>query len=192
MQRWLVLVVVLLFAQPALARDYDRNFVTERELSLGFGLSPVDLDTRIPVACVGAKTQTCASNMVRAALLAARGTARHHQRYFYLGGELEAGLVLPASGLGPNPWFAVGGAIGLETSNNGWDRWRGYGELGVLVNWADTRIAEMLCFTSEIGVRYQLDTSQRPHTVLHLGARALYNFSYVGVMSFAGVSWTFD
>jgi hypothetical protein len=192
MKRCIAIAALCLLASPAYARDYDRNLVAEREVSVGFGLSPMDLDTRVPQACAGSKTTTCAENIARANVITVRGSARRHQRNFYLGGELELGAVLPASGFGTHPWIGLGGTIGLETSNNAWDRLRGYGELGVLGAWADTRIAEILCFTSEVGVRYQVDTSARPHVLLHLGVRGLYNFSHVGVMSFAGMSWTFD
>lgn len=193
MQRWLAVLFILLVAQPAWARDYDRNDVVDRELSVGFGLSPVDVDPRNPVACPAPNaTKVCAENSSRPAVIALRGDARRHIRNFYMSAELELGATLPIAGFGPHPWLGAGGAIGLETSGNGWDRLRGYGELGVLGVWADTTIAEVLNFTAEAGVRYQLLSSERPHVLLHLGVRGMYNFSYFGVMSFAGVSWMFD
>ncbi len=192
MLRWLAILGFVLCAAPAWARDYDRNDVAEREISIGYGLSPLDVDTRAPTFCTDNPALVCVANEQRAQLLAIRGTARHHIRRFYIAGELELGATLPIGNFPAHPWLGVGGAVGLETANSGWERWRGYGELGVLVAWGDTRLAEMLAFTAEAGVRYQVQSTERPHLLLHLGLRGLYNFAYVGVMSFAGVSWTFD
>ena len=192
MQRLLLLFALLLVSQVALARDYDRNDVAERELSIGYGLSPMDIDTRGPVFCSDAPAKTCEANVARTEVFVVRGVARRHLRNFYLAVEAEVGASLPNAGFPVHPWLSGGGMTGLETSGNAWDRWRGYGELGVLAIWADTRLAETLCFTGEAGIRYQVSTSERPHMLVHLGARVMYNFSYVGVMSFAGVGWTFD
>ena len=192
MQRCLILLAIFLFAQPALARDYDRNDVAERELSFGFGLSPVDVDTRPPVACVSDPLKTCEANVTRTEMVAIRGTARKHLRFFYLAGEVEVGATLPNGDFPAHPWLAGGGAVGLETSNNAWDRLRAYGELGILALWADTRLAESMAFTGEVGMRFQVKSTDRPHVLLHVGLRAMYNFSYLGIMSFAGVGWTFD
>ena len=192
MQRWLPLIAVFFVAQPALARDYDRNDVAEREIAVGFGLSPVDIDTRAPIYCSDAPSKTCEANVQRANVLTVRGTARRHIRHFYMALEAELGATLPAGVLPAHPWLAGGGAVGLESANNAWDAWRGYAEIGVLAIWADTRLAEALAFTGEAGIRFQTSTADRPHTLLSLGLRGMYNFSYVGVMGFAGVGWTFD
>jgi hypothetical protein len=193
MLRWLAILGILFVAQPAWARDYDRNDVAERELSLGFGLAPVDVDPRNPQACAAPNAAiTCIENSSRPAVLLIRGTARHHIRHFYLAGELELGATMPVAEFPAHPWLAAGGAVGFETSGNAWDLLRGYGEIGILGVWANTTIAEILTFTAEAGVRYQIFSAARPHMLLHLGVRGMYNFSYFGVMSFAGVSWTFD
>jgi len=191
MSRWLLVFALLIAAHPAYARDYDRNDVAERELTIGFGLSPLDVDTRNIVYCTGKQT-ICEANVQRANLLTARGVARKHLRRFYLAGELEAGATLPAGNFPMHPWLAVGGMVGLETADNAWTTLRGFADLGVLVGWADTRLAESLTFTAEAGVRYQLQSTERPHMLLNLGVRGLYNFSHVGVMGFAGIGWTFD
>ena len=192
MQRALATYLFLLLATPAFARDYDRNDLAERELSLGFGLSPMDMDTRIPQTCPNNPMVLCALNVARTEAVTVRASARRHMRFLYLGVEGQVGASLPTAVSSTQPWLAAGATIGLETSNNGWDRWRGYGELAVLAIWANTRLAETLNFAGEFGVRYHLDSSSRPHTLLHLGVRAMYNFDLVGVMSYAGVSWTFD
>ncbi len=192
MPRWLAILTVLLAARSAFARDYDRNDVAEREISIGYGLSPMDVDARPPVFCTDVPTVVCAPNIQRATVLMVRGTARKHIRRFYLSVEVELGATLPVGDFPAHPWLGGGGAVGLETSDNGWDVLRGYAEIGVLAAWADTRLAETLAFTSEVGVRYQLLNAERPHLVLNLGLRVMYNFTYFGVMSFAGVGWTFD
>lgn len=192
MQRYLAIVIVLFVASPAQARDYDRNDLAERELSVGFGLSPMDVDTRSPVVCANDPSRNCLENVARAEIIVIRGTARRHIRDFYMAAEAELGASLPVAEFPVHPWLAVGGAVGFETADNGWDRLRGYAEIGALGIWANTRLAEQLAFTAEGGVRYVLSSTERPHVLLHLGLRGLYNFSYFGVMSFAGVSWTFD
>ena len=192
MRRAFAILLLLLVTPTAFALDYDRNTVSEREISLAFGLAPVDVDTRAPSPCLADPAKTCEENVALPPVMLVRGTARRHTRNFYLGAEVELGATLPVATFGAHPWIAAGGAIGFETSDNGWDRLRGYGEIGILGVWANTRLAETLTFFSEIGFRYQASAAKRPHLLLHGGLRGMTNFSHFGVLGIIGVGWTFD
>lgn len=193
MLRWLApIVAILLVPVAALGSDYDRNVVAERALALGAGIAPVDVDPAPPTPCADDKNRNCVANISQPGVVFLRGSARRHIRRFYVGVEVELGATTPRATFGVHPWLAGGASIGLETADNGWDRLRGYGELAVLAIWANTRIGETLTFAAETGVKWQLASTSRPHLLLHLGVRGLYNFSHLGAVAVLGAAWTFD
>lgn len=191
---------LLCAAAPAHGLDYDRNDVLSREVALGFGLSPADVDPVDPT-CLGNEANTpraaCpaglwAEHEVLPIVLFVRGTARRQTRFFYVAGEAQVGVTFPSGGFSARPWLALGGAVGAETADDAWEKVRGYGELGTSLVYAHTRLADVLNFFVEGGLRYQVRSFERPHTLLHIGMRVLSNFSHVGYALQAGVGWTFD
>lgn len=191
----LVALALLLATVPARALDYDRNDVIGRELSLGFLLSPTDL-RECPDGTRRFETKACKAAVpptpVQPAGLVLRGTARRHQRWFYVATELQAGLLFPVADHGARPWLEVAGAAGAETAHDGYEKLRGYGELGVALLYAHTRLSDTLAFFAEGGMRYQVRTYERPHWLLHIGVRAMHNFSQLGLLVHAGLGFTFD
>ena len=187
-------LIILLLSLPysAFALDYDRNEVVSRELALGGMMAPFDIDPRPPVACPYDKRLVCESYNSKPVGFFIRGSARRHRRNFYVGAEAQLGLTLPLDSFGPHPWVGVGGAVGVETADNGWARVRGYSELGVGIYFANSSITDMLNFFFEVGGRYQLRVFDRPHFLLHLGIRGMTSFSELGLQVAAGVGWTFD
>jgi hypothetical protein len=153
-------------SQPALALDYDRNDVRGRELGIVTLIAPV------------------ADNPVGVAL---RGTARRHMRRLYVGLEAQLGATLL-----PGPWLLLAGAVGAETADDAWQPLRGYAEAGVGALYAHTQVFDVLVFHGEAGVRYQLQSFERPHVLVHLGLRGMYNFTTIGAQVVTGIGWTFD
>lgn len=189
-----------LVTAPAYALDYDRNDVLGREVAVGFGLSPADINPAASM-CLDGKTNTprdkCPEaswreNEVLPIVLFVRGTARRQTRFFYVAGETQVGLTFPSAGFNAGPWLALGGAVGVETVDDAWQRLRGYGEFGTQLTYTNTRLADMLSFSVEGGMRYQLQSFERPHTLVHIGLRVLSNFRHIGYALQAGIGWTFD
>lgn len=184
--------LLLILPTSAFALDYDRNEVVSRELAFGGMMAPFDVDPRPPVRCTYDKRLICESYDSKPVGFFIRGTARRHRRNFYVGAEMQLGLTLPLDSFGPHPWIGGGGAIGVETADNGWARVRGYSELGVGIYFSNSSITDMLNFFAEVGARYQLRVFDRPHFLLHLGIRGMTSFSEIGLQIAAGVGWTFD
>jgi len=178
-------------AAPAHAGDYDRNDVSGRELAAWFAVLPTDRDPRKPGPCITAKTQTCQFVTLPLAF-GVRGSARRHARQTYLGVEALIGVSAPPSPYDASIAIGVGATLGVETADDAYRRLRGYGELGIDVLYAGTRVNDWVTVFAEAGMRYQAIAYERPHTYLHIGARITNNFVHFGGHLSAGVGWTFD
>ena len=190
--RFLAILVGVLCAAPAFALDYDRNDIADREISFGMGLTDVDVNTASAGACLADRSRTCYPNFSRPSVFVVRGMARRHTRFLYVGGGMELGLTFPVDTYPVHPWVGLTGVAGVETANTGWERLRGYIEVGALVAWANTQVTEVAKASVEVGVRYQIRDNVRPHMQLMASLRGMTNMSHIGVMGFAGVVWTFD
>ncbi len=189
--RLVVPALALCVAQSALAGDYDRNDVQAREVGLFVGILPADQDLRPQGPCISDKAQTC--KFVTLPLAATvRGTARRHVRNLYFGTEVIVGITAPAAPYNTGLVLGAGAKVGLETAEDGFKRLRGYGEFGVDILYAGTKVVDWLNFFVEGGMRYQVLTYERPHTHLYLAARGMSNFSHLGIGLTAGLGWTFD
>lgn len=158
----------------ALARDYDRNDVAVRGLSVVLGMAPVDKTT-------GCKS--CAQPL--AGVL--RGMAAQQRRHLYIGGELMLGLLTDA-----RPWVSGGALIGVETASSAQEKLRAYGEFIASLGYYDSRLGDILSFALEAGMRYQVRDYVRPHMLVSLGVRGGTNLGHGFAMVQAGVLWTFD
>ncbi len=153
-------------ARPASALDFDRNDVMARDLAV---LGVVGAFANHPVGLV------------------VRGSARRHNDWFYRGLSLEVGFLSDV-----RPWLMLAGAIGAETATDSWAAFRAYAEGGVGLMYASTGLGQMLAFHVESGIRYQIRSYERPHVLVHVGARVLHNFNNYGLAVISGVAWTFD
>ncbi len=160
------LVALLLGALDALALDYDRNDVMVREVATMVMAVPSD------TAPIG---------------VMARGVARRQTRNFGVGVEVMAGITTD-----PRPYLSVAGLAGFESSSNGWDQLRVYGEGGVGVAWVSNNPMDWLQFHVEGGTRILLSTLDRPHLALTSGLRITTSFRHVGWGLQVGLSWSFD
>ncbi len=156
----------LLLAPAAQGLDYDRNDVLGRELGFFAGSLPID---------------------GRPLGLAVRGVARRHTRFLTLGTEVLIGATSA-----PRPLIGVMALLGAETSDNAWDRLRGYGEFGFGLMWANNELFDLLSFHVEGGTRILIQDAARPHLSLTLGMRLSTDFSGVGFAFLTGMSWAFD
>lgn len=185
-----LLLACLMAASSALALDYETNDVSVRELALGGMYAPVDVDLRVKARCPGS-TAVCA-NVSQPFGAFVRGAARRHRRYFYLGWELQAGVLTPTATSGSRPWIFAGGVAGGETAANSYAPLRGYAEAGLGGAWANTRLGDTMQIFVEGGVRYRIATLLRPHWTLHAGVRGISNFSLFGTQIHVGLGWAFD
>ena len=167
---WLVNVLIALmilgFAANASALDYDRNDVLVREVSALVLAVPSDTG---PIG------------------VTVRGVARRQTRNFGLGLEVIAGMTTD-----PRPYLGVGAIIGVESSSNGWDRIRVYGEGGVGVAWYSNNPMDLLNFHIEGGTRILMSSLDRPHLALTTGLRIVTSLRHVGWGLQIGMSWSFD
>lgn len=177
--------------RPAWAGDYDRNDLSARELAGTAMVMPDDLDERAPGPCVGNTKLTC-PNQSLALGMAVRGSARRHRGNFYVGTEAWLGMHFPQAQFSAGPVIGVGGLAGAETAADGYRRLRGYGEVGIDVLYAGTRVSDVFKVFTEFGLRYQTQTFDRPHSYLHIGSRISTNFNHFGIGMAVGMGWTFD
>ena len=185
------LAAVALVGRPAFGGDYDRNEVSARELAVAVAILPDDLDRRPAGPCTGVPTKNC-SNFIQAFGAVVRGTARRHRGNLYVGTEAWLGLHVPQQQFSGGPVIGVGGSVGWESAADGFRRLRGYVEGGVGLMWSGTAPSDLLKFHGEFGMRYQVQQFDRPHTYLHIGARAMTNFNNFGGTMVTGVGWSFD
>jgi hypothetical protein len=155
-----------LWPKSAGATDYERNDVSSRALGLTTMLVPV---AGGPLGML------------------AHGAARKHNRFLVIGTELLAGAAFDGRVV-----LMAGGMIGLESTDSGWTRIRGYAELGADFMYAQSRLSDTLVFRAEAGVRYQFRAYTRPHWQLQLGISAMSNFSHLGWAFPASLVWVFD
>lgn len=168
----MLLLASLLLSTSAHALDYDRNDVVLRGVGLGFALAPIT-----PVC------RTCSGSPVSFV----RGVAGRQTRFLYVDIEAQVGVVFNG-----HPWLGLGGAVGGETADNAFVRLRGYAEAGVAMIWMSNKLSDTLAFSGEVGLRYQVRSYSRPHTLLYIGARGLTNFNHLGGMVLGGLMWSFD
>jgi hypothetical protein len=161
-------------ASVAQARDYDRNDVAVRGLGVVLGVAPVDKTT-------GCKS--CAQPV--AGVL--RGMAAQQRRHLYIGGEVMLGMLEDA-----RPWLSGGALIGLETASSAQEKLRAYAEFIASLGYYDARLADILSFAVEAGLRYQVRDYVRPHMLVTLGVRGGSNLNRGFAMVHAGLLWTFD
>ena len=121
-----------------------------------------------------------------------RGTARRHRGNLYVATEALLGVRLPAAGFSAFPVIGVGGAVGWETASDSYKRLRGYGEAGVGLIYSGTYASDLLKVHLEAGMRYRVQTYERPHNYYHIGVRGVTNFAHVGAALVAGIGWAFD
>jgi hypothetical protein len=162
---WLISALLLVPATVQ-ATDYERNDVSSRALGITATIVPV-------------------SNKPLAMLV--HGAARKHNRFLVLGTELLAGIAFDG-----RPVLIAGGFVGLESTDSGWTKIRGYGEIGANFMYADSRLIEALIFRVEGGLRYQFQTHARPHWQMQFGARVMTNFSHTGWAFPVSIVWVFD
>jgi hypothetical protein len=167
-----VLACGLWVAPSVHALDYDRNDVLTRGVGVGFALAPILGNCR-----------TCSAPPVTFA----RGFAGRQTRFLYFDIEAQLGVIYNG-----HPWVSRGGAVGGETADSAFVKLRGYAELGVAMIWMSQSLSDTLNFSGEVGLRYQVRSYSRPHTLLYIGARGLSNFNHIGAMIHAGLMWTFD
>ncbi len=160
------LAFALCLSPRAEGLDYDRNDVLGRELGLFAGSLPID---------------------GRPLGLGVRGVARRHTRFLTLGTEVILGATSA-----PRPLIGVTALLGAETSDNAWDRLRGYGEFGFGMMWANNELFDLLSFHLEGGMRILIQDASRPHLSLTLGVRLSTDFSGVGLAFLTGMAWAFD
>lgn len=163
---WSIGAWLLGLPHGVLALDYDRNDVLGREAGLIFVAGPED-----------------ASGLG----VGVRGVARRHTRFLSLGLEVQAGV-----STAPRPFLGVLALAGVESTSNGWETLRGYGEFGVGLRWASGEVRDLLQFHAEGGVRLLLQAFERPHTSVCAGIRIMSNFQALGWAALVGVAWTFD
>jgi hypothetical protein len=191
----LVLLVCLVAetvgSRPVLALDYETNDLSTRELAIGGMIATADTDPAVKTKCGPDGTQTC-ENIVQPFGIFVRGAARRHRRYFYLGSEVQVGVLLPQSGQTARPWLMWAGVFGGETSPSGYTRLRGYGEAGMGMAFANTKIGDTLQVFAEGGMRYRLQTHTRPHLIAHAGLRVTTNLGLTGMQAQVGLGWAFD
>ncbi len=161
-----VLLLASLYATSAMAKDYERNDVSSRELGV--------LLARTSFASAPFATLV-------------RGVARRHTRFFYVATEVMLGTTFK-----PAFYGSLGGAMGIESAEDAYQPVRGYLEVGVTGQWSQSSIFELLNIHLESGVRLQLKTTVRPHMYAHAGARLMTSFKTYGLGLTFGVGWTFD
>ncbi len=159
-------LATVLWATPASARDYDRNDVSGREIGLMIARTSLQGG---PFAML------------------VRGVARRHTRFFYVAGEVMLGTTLE-----PTFYGSGGVAVGIETAEDAYKVKRGYAEVGVTGQWSRSSVFELLNLHVEVGLRLQLQTTDRPHLYAYVGTRVMTSFSTYGVGLASGVGWTFD
>lgn len=160
------LVLGLLWAAPASARDYERNEVAGRAVGLLIGALPIQNAPLGVLAQVGARKQS---------------------RWLTLGTQLAVGGHTDG-----NIALMAGGIVGVESTSTDFAPLRGYGELGINLFYAGTKLGDTLTFHAEGGIRWLLAAHSRPHFGLHLGLRVMTNFNHLGWAVPIGVHWTFD
>ncbi len=175
----------------ATAGDYERNEVNGRELAVGFATWPDDLDERPAAKCPSKPTAVCSNEAFGIGPIL-RGAARRHRGNLYVATEAILGLRLPAGGYSAFPTLGVGGAIGWETAADSYKRLRGYFEIGAGMIYTGTAMTDLFKLHVESGLRYRVQTYERPHAYLHIAARAMSNFAHGGSALTAGVGWAFD
>ena len=177
--------------RPVFALDYETNDLSTRELAIGGMVAAVDTDPAPRGKCGPTSGQTC-DNVVQPFGVFVRGAARRHRRYFYVGSELQVGILLPESGQTARPWLMWAGVVGGETTPSGYTRFRGYAETGIGMAFANTKIGDMLQVFAEGGIRYRLQTHTRPHLTAHAGLRVITNLELTGMQAQVGLGWAFD
>jgi hypothetical protein len=177
--------------RPVFALDYETNDVSTRELALGGMVASADTDPAFRAKC-GPTTKQICDNVVQPFGVFVRGTARRHRRYFYLGSELQVGILLPQSGQTARPWLMWAGVVGGETTPSGYTRLRGYGEAGMGMAFANTKLGDSLQVFAEGGMRYRMQTHTRPHLIAHAGLRVTTNLGLTGMQAQVGLGWAFD
>ncbi len=188
-----VLTVCCSLSAPtiAMAGDFDRNELSGRELSAGFAAWPDDMDLRPSAPCSSTSKVQCVNQSLGVGPIV-RGAARRHRGNLYVASEAVVGVRLPDGQFSAFPVLGVGAGVGWETAADSYKRLRGYGEFGLGLVYGGTRVSDLLKVHLEAGLRYRVQTYERPHTYLHIGVRAMTNFAHVGAALAAGVGWAFD
>ncbi len=168
---WLLAGIGLFAARPSLALDYDRNDILTRSVGLGFAIAPI-------------RTCTDCSAPMASFVQAAAG---RQTRFLFVATEVQLGVVFNG-----HPWLSLGGITGFETADNAFVPLRAYGQLGVAFTYMSDVLADLLVFSAEAGMRYQVRSYSRPHAMLFMGVRALSNLGHTSGMVHGGLMWTFD
>jgi len=165
-----VLLFTLLLVAPDLAeaRDFDRNDLIETSYGGALAVAPR------------------ASHSIG---MLGRVAVRRHRRRLFLGGEGLLGAGLTPLGLA----VGVTGFVGLETSDNGWDRLRGYGQVGIGgVHYGSGSLINMPEVHAEVGARVMLQNYRAPHTMVEFGVRPVSDFYRWGVLVHLSLAFAFD